>query len=434
MHKINQMDINQWSNEYEGEPFHALLCDAPYHLTTITKRFGGEGSAPAKFGNDGAFQRLGKGFMGQEWDGGDVAFRPETWYGMLKHLHAGGFGMAFGGSRTAHRMACAIEDAGFIIHPSIYWVYGSGFPKATSISRAMDSNSLYGKTDTMSKRKADYVNTSGEEIEVVQGNAGFAKDVKKRKRKSGVIAQTELGKAWAGHRYGLQALKPAAEPIIVFQKPYPKKIKPVESMAQTGAGAINIDGSRLPLKNGEGYTINRYDDGMKPFGEGAGHKYTGLHTGSGKGKTGEVYGWAETERDGEEWRGSPNGRWPANLVISDTVSDKFDSPEFFYNVDTTLENADPFIYNKKVAKKERNAGVGNNDHPTLKAISLTQHLATLLLPPDLYAPRRILVPFSGSGSEMIGALLAGWEYVEGVEMTPHYVDIAEKRISHWVVS
>lgn len=425
MHKINQMDINQWSDEYEGEPFHALLCDAPYHLTTITKRFGGEGSAPAKFGNDGAFQRLGKGFMGQEWDGGDVAFRPETWYGMLKHLHAGGFGMAFGGSRTAHRMACAIEDAGFIIHPSIYWIYGSGFPKATRIDTQIQPKSSHTVIGKSSRHNSKTFGKGGGNV-VYNTHPGGIPNL--------TYPTDEMAQRWVGHRYGLQALKPAAEPIIVFQRPYPKKMKPVESMAQTGAGAINIDGSRLPLKNGEGYTINRYDDGMKPFGEGAGHKYTGLHTGSGKGKTGEVYGWAETERDGEEWRGSPNGRWPANLVISDTVSDKFDSPEFFYNVDTTLENADPFIYNKKVSKKERNAGVANNDHPTLKAISLTQHLATLLLPPDLYAPRRILVPFSGSGSEMIGALLAGWEYVEGVEMTPHYVDIAEKRISHWVVS
>ena len=116
-YKINNKDVNIWSNEYEGEPFHALFCDSPYHLTTITKRFGKEKSVPAKFGKDGAFGRVAKGFMGQEWDGGDAAFRPETWEGLGKHLYPGAFGMTFGGSRTAHRMACAIEDAGFIIHP-----------------------------------------------------------------------------------------------------------------------------------------------------------------------------------------------------------------------------------------------------------------------------------------------------------------------------
>ena len=72
-----------------------------------------------------------------------------------------------------------------------------------------------------------------------------------------------------------------------------------------------------------------------------------------------------------------------------------------------------------------------NPHPTVKPLKLTQWLATLLLPPDVYAPRRLLVPFSGSGSEMIGAHLAGWEIVLGVEMSQEYADIAEARIKHW---
>jgi len=420
-HKINNQNVNVWSKEYEGEKFHALFCDAPYHLTTITKRFGKEGSAPAKFGTDGAFGRVAKGFMGQEWDGGDVAFCPETWAGFLPYLHPGAFGMTFGGSRTAHKIAVAIEDAGFIIHPMIGWVYGSGFPKATR----------------------------------VKGNETFG-----------------------GYRYGLQALKPAMEPIIVFQKPYDSEVgNSVANITSTGAGALNVDGGRIPLQQGETYNINKFDDGMKPFGNGAGHAYTPtkIKTGSGKGKIGNDYGWATTERNGDDWEGSELGRWPANFIINDTVSESLDqqsghlksgkdavrtkvgsflehgglgkagdvqttygdsggASRFFFNVQTNLDEADPFVYEKKCSQKERAAGMGEekNTHPTLKSISLTKYLATLLLPPIEYAPRRLLVPFSGVASEIIGSLLAGWEYVEGIEMGKEYCEIGEKRLQHWV--
>ena len=116
------------------EKFHALFCDPPYHLTSITKRFGKEGSVPAQYGKDGAFSRASKGFMGKQWDGGDIAFDPRTWHHLGHFLYPGAFGMCFASARGWHRLACAIEDAGFIIHPSIFlWVYGSGFPKATRI-------------------------------------------------------------------------------------------------------------------------------------------------------------------------------------------------------------------------------------------------------------------------------------------------------------
>jgi site-specific DNA-methyltransferase (adenine-specific) len=85
----------------EGVPVDAIVTDPPYHL----------------------------GFMGQTWDGGDIAFRPETWAAMLPALKPGGFVLAFGGTRTHHRLWCAIEDAGLVIQDTISWLYGSGFPK-----------------------------------------------------------------------------------------------------------------------------------------------------------------------------------------------------------------------------------------------------------------------------------------------------------------
>jgi len=105
---------------------HAVVCDPPYHLTSIVERFGKEGSAAAKVpeGGSGVYARSSKGFMGQTWDGGDIAFRVELWREVFRVLTPGGYLLAFGGTRTYHRMACAIEDAGFSVRDQIGWHYG----------------------------------------------------------------------------------------------------------------------------------------------------------------------------------------------------------------------------------------------------------------------------------------------------------------------
>ena len=422
-------DAVKWANEYRGEKFHALLADTPYHLQSIVKRFGGKSSAPVQFGTDGVFSRSSKGFMGQQWDGGDVAFQPETWKAFGNVLYDGAFGMAFSASRNWHRMAVAIEDAGFIIHPTMFflWCQGQGFPKATR----------------------------------VKGHEEFD-----------------------GHRYGAQALKPAVEPIIIFQKPY--NGKPVENIIATGAGALNIDGGRIPTD--DEYVINRFDDGMKPFGNGAGHKFSSIHVpqsnpknrqgvvGSDLGISGaDIDKFQQAQRDSVENMVSM-GRWPTNLVLDEGSADAMDEQEggasrYFYTVQSQIDEADPFLYCKKVSPKERDAGLdelpnkrygvsggsqgaiargegyGNKDsvgydrvrnvkncHPTLKPIQLAKHLATLLLPPASYAPRRLFVPFSGVASEMIGGLLAGWDEVVGVEFDTEngYIEIAEKRLQYYV--
>ena len=129
-------DVMDWARDYDGPKFHALLCDPPYHLHSTVKRFGNEGSARAK---GGVYRRCSRGFMGKKWDGGDIAYRSETWAALAKHLHPGAFGMAFASARGWHRLAVAIEDAGLRIHPSIFgWSYGSGFPKATRIDTQVD--------------------------------------------------------------------------------------------------------------------------------------------------------------------------------------------------------------------------------------------------------------------------------------------------------
>jgi DNA modification methylase len=115
----------------------SVVCDPPYHLTSIVKRFGAKGAAAAKHGTDGAFARASRGFMGQQWDGGDVAFRVATWAAVLRVLKPGGHLVAFSGTRTYHRMACAIEDAGFEIRDQYAWLYGSGFPKSHDVAKGI---------------------------------------------------------------------------------------------------------------------------------------------------------------------------------------------------------------------------------------------------------------------------------------------------------
>lgn len=117
----------------EENSFDSCVTDPPYHLQSIVKRFGKKDSAPSQFGTDGVSQRSSKGFMGKEWDGGDIAFRPETWAEVYRVLKPGAFLVAFSGTRTYHRIACAIEDAGFDVRDQLAWMYGTGFPKGLNV-------------------------------------------------------------------------------------------------------------------------------------------------------------------------------------------------------------------------------------------------------------------------------------------------------------
>ena len=112
----------------------AIITDPPYGLTSITKRFGKENSAAAKYGKDGSFSRLSKGFMGKLWDGTGIEYNVEFWKLCLKVLKPGGYLLAFGGTRTFHRIACAIEDAGFEVRDTLMWLFGTGFPKSHNIA------------------------------------------------------------------------------------------------------------------------------------------------------------------------------------------------------------------------------------------------------------------------------------------------------------
>jgi DNA modification methylase len=205
----------------------SCVTDPPYHLTSIVKRFGASDAAPAKSGKTGAYARASRGFMGKQWDGGDVAFRNEVWTHVLRVLKPGGHLLAFSGTRTYHRMACAIEDAGFEIRDQIGWAYGSGFPKSHDVSKGIDR-------------------AAGAECEVI----GQAKRTGKEHGTYGAMAgdnlitipATDAAREWQG--WGT-ALKPSFEPVCWAQKPFNNQ----QTITIIGSTILNLWGrlwSMLP--------------------------------------------------------------------------------------------------------------------------------------------------------------------------------------------
>ena len=218
-----------------------ILTDPPYHLTSIVKRFGKKGCAPASTkNNDGSFSRLSKGFMGKEWDGLDengvgIAFNVEVWKEAYRVLKPGGYCMAFSGTRTYHRMAVAIEDAGFEIKDMIEWVYGSGFPKALDISKAIDKKLGVEREIVGSKIKKAGDMRSGS-----YGKGGNYADISIDITKP----SSDLAKQYEGYK---TSIKPAHEPICLAMKPLSEK-NFAENVMKWGTGGLNIDGTRMIIK------------------------------------------------------------------------------------------------------------------------------------------------------------------------------------------
>jgi len=400
-HHITNANIKEWARDYDGPQFDGILCDPPYEL----------------------------GFMGKSWDSSGIAFDTEMWADIHKLFKPGGHLLAFSGSRTYHRMAVAIEDAGFEIRDMIEYVYGSGFPKSLNIGKAVDK---------------------------LQGNEREVTGTQEREgRSSGILGKKvqitrELSTGTSLYEGYGTALKPAHEPCVLARKPIEGTV--ANNVLKHGTGGLNIDGTRVKTSDSldGGGTIDKTN-----------YETVTLPSVPVRGVTGEDNG----------------GRFPANLIHdgSDEVEAVFPSSKGngskgggsggIWTTGNKQQvspgyidsgSASRFFYTAKSSKSERNLGLeefeevlggsleGGNDkrkgdrpqlqptknhHPTVKPLALTKYLATLIKPPT---GGRLLVPFSGSGSEMIGALQAGWEYVEGVELTEEYIPIAEARIKYWL--
>lgn len=307
-------DVRQVLKRQPANSFDACFCDPPYGLS----------------------------FMGKAWDHGVPD--SEVWAQVLRVLKPGAPLMAFGGTRTFHRLACAIEDAGFLLSDTLCWLHGQGFPK------------------------------------------------------------------------GQAQLKPAWEPITLAWK--------------KGKRALAIDSARIGPPTNTIRSKGRNPASASAFPH-SDDSWTPHLTHSGRNDV---------------------GRWPANVLLDEEAAAALDTATgtlpghwsrtesigargtaIFGNAESNCigknyydsGGASRFFYCAKASRKERGNG---NTHPTVKPIKLTEYLARLILPPERDTPRRLLVPFSGSGSEMIGARKAGWDEITGIELSAEYVEIATARM------
>jgi site-specific DNA-methyltransferase (adenine-specific) len=387
------------------------------------------------------------GFMGKSWDSSGIAYNVDMWKEVLRVLKPGGYLLSFGGSRTYHRMACAIEDAGFDIRDQIMWVYGSGFPKSLDVAKAIDKMAGV-EFEAKPASGVGFMNSSDD---------GYNTTLNQLVQTGESTDEATKWKGWG------TALKPAHEPIVMARKPLSEKTV-AKNVLEHGTGGINIDGSRIGNEE---------------------RTYGGMSANQPEVGTFRDDNWVPKDIEV-----TVSGRWPANFIHdgSDEVLELF--PDTGKSTggrigkkDTSgvnivpagqYEAGDPgfgdsgsaarYFYCAKTSKKDRNEGLDDfeaksigpkghglnrvcatcgtlqmkgcncpdatyinqakaNHHPTVKPTDLMRYLVRMVTPPD----GTVLDPFTGSGSTGKAAILEGFNFV-GVEQNPDYIAIAEARI------
>ena len=406
--------------------------------------------------------------MGKAWDGGGIAFDPDTWRAVLRVLKPGGILLAFGGTRTYHRMACAVEDAGFEVRDCLMWMYGSGFPKSYDVSKGIDR-----------VKGAKRERIRGVRSGVVKST--YAQDAWSKEFKDSVLSSAPItpeAALWTG--YG-SALKPAWEPIILAMKPLENGY--AKNALKHGVAGLNVDGGRIdcadhpgvhksmsnnlhegyrrPWRDGgppqyketpsgrwpanvllshdprcvqvgvatsPGYQINRFKDGAKPFGGGAGKEY-----GSERVPGGEVEVWACVPgcpvRMLDEQSGLAGHQGKPYVQPRDVAGGKiFDFGLHIPIHPDGIGGASRFFYTAKASTSERSAGLSpaeRNIHPTVKPVDLMRYLIRLVTVPE---NTRILDPFMGSGSTLVAAKQLGVKCV-GIDLEKESCRTAAARLS-----
>ena len=384
----------------QGVRAHSVVTDPPYGLVSIQKRFGKEGAKGARTeGNDGSFSRLSGGFMGKAWDATGIERDPEFWKLIWEILLPGGYVFAFSGSRTGHWQACAMEMAGFVMHPMHGWVFGSGFPKAHAADKAIDKylgakRAVLGERDPRSmydgrNRESSAINTNWRGAEGREDTRDLSKQVL-------TAPGSPEAAQWEGWAYGTQTQKPALEPIYLAQKPFSEKTG-AANLLKHGVGAVNIDGCRVPA---DGETIANHSRGAE--------------SAISKGKYGD-----SKAQETHQTAGQSLGRHPSNLILdgSPEVVAMFpnESERFFHQF---TPDANPLFYHPKAGKVDR----AGSKHPTVKPIALMQYLIRHITPPG----GTVLDPFAGSGTTAEAARREGFDCIL-MEAEPEYIDFLKQR-------
>jgi site-specific DNA-methyltransferase (adenine-specific) len=345
-------------------------------------------------------------FMGKDWDklDGNIAANVEFWKEVLRVLKPGGHLLAFGHSRTHHRLYVAVEDAGFEIRDTIMWLYGSGFPKSHNISIGID-------------KAAKAMGHRGKRVSIAGNNNNGGEDLPYAVGMPEHQPITDEAKKWQG--WGT-ALKPAHEPICLARKPLEGTV--ATNVLKHGVGGLNIDESRV----GTDDKLGRFNNARI-----SGTSYVVQRKAMNVDNSGGL------------------GRWPANVVLDEQAGEVLGEQS---------KGASRFFYCAKVSKKERNAGCDEleekvsastefrpnhaekaeegeggtpygrwnklkNNHPTVKPKALMTYLIKLVTPEG----GKILDPFMGSGSTGIAAKEAGFSFI-GIEREKNYYEIAKARI------
>jgi len=317
----------------------AIVCDPPYEL----------------------------GFMGKRWDSTGIAYSVDLWREALRVLKPGGHLLAFGGTRTYHRMACAIEDAGFEIRDSIHWMYGSGFPKSLSVEK------------------------------------------------------NGAGEAWKG--WGT-ALKPAHEPVVMARKPLDGTV--AANVLAHGTGAINVDGCRVGTDSTR--TRHTADMGYRGGLLAAG---AGYETGSASGRwpanvlLSHAEGCADECADGcpvAELGDAARYYYCAKPSTSERDAGLEHMPVTPGHEVCDREDGSAGADNPRAGVRTER----RNTHPTVKPIAIMRYLVRLVTPPGGV----VLDPFAGSGTTGCAAVLEGARFL-GLELEPKHAEIARARIAHW---
>jgi len=399
-------------------------------------------------------------FMSKGWDGTGIAFNTEVWEECLRVLKPGGHILAFGGTRTYHRMTVAIEDAGFEIRDCIFWCYGSGFPKSHDVGKNIEKLKVGGKKNlkqigtkkglvaTNHNDKAKTTNPSG--FSYRTNNKGYSEVATDRTQTNGEIPVYEITNDYKG--WGT-ALKPAVEPVVMGRKPFKGSV--AGNVLEWGTGGINIDGCRIGTEQIQQRQYDRTQEHANQYGNGSKRESNGVIT--------------ETQ-----------GRFPANLILDEEAGKILDEQSGTVrmasnvngiahhskmnftpgeeskvkmkqvNVAEIKGGASRFFYCPKTSKKERNEGCGKleekmtssgqkkfigsnfesvavvkgkNHHPTVKPCSLLQYLIRLITPKGGV----VLDPFMGSGSTGKAAMKEGMDFI-GIEKETEYFEIAQARI------
>ena len=359
------------------------------------------------------------GFMGRSWDSTGIAFQKETWELCFKVLKPGGHLLAFSGSRTYHRMAVAIEDAGFEIRDQIMWLYGSWFPKSMIVGKIIDKK-LRGVGIGKSDPKSPLHGTKRQKID--GSNAKHDMSPLYKTQNVEYEYEHDISKQWDG--WGTP-LKPAHEPLVLARKPISEK-SVVDNVLKHRTGGINIDECRVEGNDAKYPDTNPdfRDQGRQSkenmgidklsFGQTENVKRkkvvrksrdeNGVWTNDNSGMKAEGSKYADAD---------PRGRFPANVMHdgSDSIKELF-------------EDKSRYFYCAKTSKAERNQGTENkNIHPTVKPIKLMKYLCRLITPKG----GTVLDPFMGSGSTGMAAKEENFEFV-GIEKEEQYFNIASARI------